>query len=45
MSITARWARIADGSDEVHLMRIAEMVMRSYNETGSVNHAVGDLPV
>ena len=45
MLIQARWARIADGSDEVHLMRIAEMVMRSYNETGSVNHAVGDLPV
>ena len=45
MLISARWARIADGSDEVHLMRIAEMVMRSYNETGSVNHAVGDLPV
>jgi alkylation response protein AidB-like acyl-CoA dehydrogenase len=32
-------------SDEVHLIRIAEMVMRSYNETGSVSHAVGDLPV
>jgi len=45
MLISARWARIADGSDEVHLMRIAEMVMRSYNETGSVNHAVGDLLV
>lgn len=45
MLIQARWSRIADGSDEVHLMRIAEMVMRSYNETGSVNHAVGDLPL
>ena len=44
MLINARWARIADGSDEVHLMRIADMVIRSYNETGSVNHAVGDLP-
>jgi acyl-CoA dehydrogenase len=45
MLIGARWARIADGSDEVHLMRSAEMVRRWYNETGSVNHAVGDLPV
>ena len=45
MLIQARWSRIADGSDEVHLMRIADMVMRSYNETGSVNHAVGDLPL
>ena len=45
MLISARWARIADGSDEVHLMRIADMVMRSYNETGSVNRAVGDLPL
>lgn len=45
MLISARWARIADGSDEVHLMRIADMVMRSYNETGSVNRAVGELPL
>lgn len=45
MLIDARWSRIADGSDEVHLMRIADMVMRSYNETGSVNHATGDLPL
>ncbi len=45
MLIQARWSRIADGSDEVHLMRIAEMAMRSYNETGSVNHATGDLPL
>ena len=45
MLINARWARIADGSDEVHLMRIADMVIRSYNDTGSVNHAVGDLPL
>lgn len=45
MLINARWSRIADGSDEVHLMRIADMVMRSYNETGSVNRAVGQLPL
>ncbi|MEJ2133505.1 MAG: hypothetical protein P8Y95_18190 [Gammaproteobacteria bacterium] len=40
-----RWARIADGSDEVHLMRIADMVMRAYSSTGSINSAVGGLPV
>ncbi len=45
MLIQARWARIADGSDEVHQMRIADMVMRSYNETGSVNRGVGGLPL
>jgi acyl-CoA dehydrogenase len=45
MLIGARCSRIADGADEVHLMRIAEMVMRSYNETGSVNSAVGGLPL
>jgi acyl-CoA dehydrogenase len=45
MLIEARWARIADGSDEVHLMRIADLVMRAYNDTGSVNKGVGDLPV
>lgn len=45
MLIGARAARLADGADEVHLMRIADMVMRSYNETGSVNRAVGDLPL
>lgn len=45
MLIQARWARIADGSDEVHLMRIADMVMRAYSSTGSINSAVGALPV
>ena len=45
MLISARWSRIADGSDEVHKMRVAEMAMRSYLETGSVNHSTGDLPL
>jgi hypothetical protein len=26
-------------------VRVAEMAMRSYNETGSVNHSTGDLPL
>ena len=41
----ARWARLADGADEVHQMRIAELLMRAYNEDGSVNQAVGGLPL
>lgn len=41
----ARWARFADGADEVHQMRIAEILMRVYDESGSVNGAVGGLPL
>ena len=41
----ARWARLADGADEVHQMRIAELLMRAYNEDGSVNNAIGGLPL
>lgn len=41
----ARWARIADGADEVHQMRIAELLMKAYNENGSVNLGVGGLPL
>jgi acyl-CoA dehydrogenase len=45
MLIGARWSRIADGADEVHKMRVAEMAMRSFNETGSVNRSTGGLPL
>ncbi len=41
----ARWARLADGADEVHQMRIAEILMRTFSESGSVRAAVGDLPL
>ncbi len=41
----ARWARLADGADEVHQMRIAELLMRAYEESGSINGAVGGLPL
>jgi acyl-CoA dehydrogenase len=41
----ARWARLADGADEVHQMRIAELLMRTFNEDGSINQAVGGLPL
>lgn len=41
----ARWARIADGADEVHQMRIADLLMRAYNEDGSIHRGVGSLPL
>ncbi|MBD3647337.1 MAG: acyl-CoA dehydrogenase family protein [Pseudomonadales bacterium] len=41
----ARWARIADGADEVHQMRIADLLMRAYNEDGSINRGIGGLPL
>jgi acyl-CoA dehydrogenase len=39
----ARWARFADGADEVHQMTIARGVIEAYKETGSVRSALGDL--
>lgn len=41
----ARWACLADGADEVHQRRIAEILLRVYGETGSINSAVGGLPL
>ena len=41
----ARWSRLADGADEVHQMRIAELLMKAYNEDGSINQGVGGLPL
>src|SRR6202158_4623007 len=31
----ARWARLADGADEIHQMRIAERTIAAYQDTGS----------
>jgi acyl-CoA dehydrogenase len=39
----ARWARFADGADEVHQMTIARNVIGAWEETGSVRSAIGDL--
>ena len=36
---------MADGADEVHQMRIADLLMRAYDDTGSINGAVGGLPL
>jgi acyl-CoA dehydrogenase len=44
MATQARWARFADGADEVHQWRIAERAIEAYAKTGSVAGAAGDLP-
>jgi acyl-CoA dehydrogenase len=41
----ARWARFADGADEIHQMRIAERTIAAYKDTGSTWAATGGLPV
>jgi acyl-CoA dehydrogenase len=41
----ARWARFADGADEIHQMRIAERTIAAYRDTGSTNAATGSLPL
>jgi acyl-CoA dehydrogenase len=41
----ARWARFADGADEIHQMRIAERTIAAYKDTGSTNEATGGLPL
>ena len=41
----ARWARFADGPDEVHQWRIAQRAIEAYAKTGSVSAAAGDLPL
>jgi acyl-CoA dehydrogenase len=41
----ARWARFADGADEVHQMRIAQRTIQAYQKEGSTRSATGDLPI
>src|SRR5215468_767500 len=41
----ARWARFADGADEVHQMRIAQRTIAAYTDTGTTKAATGDLPI
>jgi acyl-CoA dehydrogenase len=45
MAKQARWARFADGADEVHQWRIAQRTIEAYSKTGSVSPAAGDLPL
>jgi acyl-CoA dehydrogenase len=39
----ARWARFADGADEIHQQTIARNVIASWQEHGSLQPALGDL--
>jgi acyl-CoA dehydrogenase len=41
----ARWARLADGADEIHQMRIAERTIAAFKDSGSTSVATGDLPI
>jgi len=45
MATQARWARFADGADEVHQWRIAQRAIEAFSKTGSVGPAAGDLPI
>jgi len=45
MAQHARWARFADGADEVHQWRIAMRAIEAYTKTGSAAPAAGDLPL
>ena len=45
MAQHARWARFADGADEVHQWRIAQRTIDAYKRDKSTRTATGDLPV
>ena len=41
----ARWARFADGADEIHQMRIAQRAIDAFRDHGTTRSATGDLPI
>jgi acyl-CoA dehydrogenase len=45
MALQARWARFADGADEVHQWRIAQRTIDAYVRDRSTRRATGDLPL
>jgi acyl-CoA dehydrogenase len=45
MALQARWARFADGADEVHQWRIAQRTIDAYKRHKSTRTATGDLPL
>ncbi len=45
MAQHARWARFADGADEVHQWRIAQRAIEAWSKDGTVRAAAGDLPI
>jgi acyl-CoA dehydrogenase len=45
MATHARWARFADGADEVHQWRIAQRTIDAYKRDGTTTAATGGLPL
>lgn len=45
MAQQARWARFADGADEVHQWRIAQRTIDAYKKDGTTKAATGGLPL
>jgi acyl-CoA dehydrogenase len=45
MMTQARWARFADGADEIHQMRIAQRTIAAYKDHGTTKAATGNLPL
>jgi acyl-CoA dehydrogenase len=45
MMTQARWARFADGADEIHQMRIAQRTIAAWKDHGTTSRATGDLPL
>ena len=45
MARQARWARFADGADEVHQWRIAQRTIDAYKKDKSTRAATGNLPL
>ena len=45
MATQARWARFADGADEVHQMRIAQRTIAAFKDHGTTKSATGNLPL
>jgi acyl-CoA dehydrogenase len=45
MLLQARWARFADGADEIHKWRVAEAVIEAWQKDGTTRTATGDLPL
>ena len=45
MAKQARWARFADGADEIHQMRIAQRTIADWKDNRTVSNATGKLPL
>jgi acyl-CoA dehydrogenase len=45
MAQQARWARFADGADEVHQWRIAQRTIAAWERDHSTRAATGNLPL